>query len=67
MLRFSKTKVEKQKCYCTKKQIKFWDIDAHNIDIKKLTETKNSSKYLVGYLDVISFDMTWNESMFSST
>ena len=58
MLRFSKTKVEKQKCYCRKKQIKFWDIDAHNIDIKKLTETKNSSKYLVGYLDVISFDMT---------
>ena len=58
MLRFSKTKVEKQKCYCTEKQIKFRNIDAHNIDIKKLTETRNNSKYLVGYLDIISFDMT---------
>ena len=46
MLRFSKTKVEKEERYCTKKQIKFWDIDTRNIDIKKLAETKNSSKYL---------------------
>ena len=38
MLRFSKTKVEKEECYCTKKEIKFCDIDAHNINIKKLTE-----------------------------
>ena len=56
MLRFSETKVEKEECYCTQKN-KFWDNDANNIDIKKLTETKNNSKYLVGYLDVISFDM----------
>ena len=40
MSRFSKTKVEKEECYCTKKKIKYWDIDTHDIDIKKLTETK---------------------------
>ena len=57
MLRFSETKVEEEECYCTKKNKKHWDNDAYNIDIKKLTETKNNSKYLVGYLDVISFDM----------
>ena len=36
---------------------KSWDNDAYDIDIKNLTETKNNSNYLVGYLDVISFDM----------
>ena len=49
MSRFSKTKVEKEECYCTKKQIKFWDTDAHNIDIKKLTETK---KFRSIWLDI---------------
>ena len=30
---------------------KIWDVNGHNIIISKLLETKNSSKYLVGYLD----------------
>ena len=34
--------------------MKFWDIDVNNIAILKLIETKANSKYLVGYLDVMT-------------
>ena len=50
-------KKKKKKNVIAQKKKKNYDNDAYNIDIKKLTETKNNSKYLVGYLDVISFDM----------
>ena len=29
---------------------KIWDVNADNIFISKLVETKNDSKYLIGYL-----------------
>ena len=44
MLRFSKTKVEKEK---------IWDTYVDNIVISKLIETKNNSKYLIGHLDEV--------------
>ena len=30
--------------------LKIWDVNADNIFISKLFETKNDSKYLIGYL-----------------
>ena len=30
--------------------LKIWDVNADNIFISKLVETKNDSKYLIGYL-----------------
>ena len=51
MIRFGKIKVAKEKFYSAEKPIKSWNVDADNIVISKLVETKNSSKYLNGYLD----------------
>ena len=31
--------------------MKIWNVDVNNIAISKLNETKNNSKYLIGYLD----------------
>ena len=51
MMRFDETKVTKEKFYATRKPIKTWDVNADNIVISKLTETKTNSKYLIGYSD----------------
>ena len=51
MLRFGNTKVEKEGFYGAKKPIKIWDVHVDNIIISKLVDTKNNSKYLIGYLD----------------
>ena len=48
MLRFSNAKVAKEECYWAKKK---WDVDDDNIFNSKKIETKNSSKYMIGYLD----------------
>ena len=53
MLIFGKTKVAKEESYGAKKSIKICDIDVDNIVISKLVETKNNSKYLIGYLDEV--------------
>ena len=53
MLRFAETNVAKEEFYGTKKPIKIWDADVIDILISKLVETKNNSKYLIGYLDKI--------------
>ena len=50
MLKFGKTKVAKEEFYVAKKPIKSWGVDVDNIVISKLSETKNNSKYLIGYL-----------------
>ena len=42
MLRFGETKVA------------IWNVDVNNIVISKLVETKNNSKYLIGYLDKVT-------------
>ena len=34
-------------------QIKIFDINVDNMVISKLVETKNDSKYLIGYLDEV--------------
>ena len=39
--------------WCKKKTVKIWDVDADNIVISKLIETKNNYKYLIGYLEDI--------------
>ena len=51
LLRIGKRKLANKKLYCAKKPIKIWDVNYYNIVISKLIETKNSAKYLIGYLD----------------
>ena len=53
MLRSGKTKVAKEQFYGAEKPIKIWNINVDNIVILKLVETKNNSKYLIGYLDEV--------------
>ena len=53
ILRFGKTKVAKEGLYDAKKVLKVWDIYVDDIIISKLVETKDKSKYLIGYLNVI--------------
>ena len=50
MPRFDKEKVEKEEFYDAKKPIKIWVLHVDNIVISKLIDTKNGSKYLIGYL-----------------
>ena len=54
MFRFGKTKVAKEKYYGAKKPINIWDVNADNIVIAKLVETKTNSKYLARYLDKVT-------------
>ena len=63
MLRFDETKVAKEELYGAKKPINVWNVNVDNIVISNITETKNNSKYLIGYLDevirpLVSFDIS---------
>ena len=54
ILIFDRTKVagkKKRILWCSKKPIKIRDVDVDNIS--KLIETKNNSKYLIGYLEEV--------------
>ena len=51
MLRFGKREIPKETFYVAKKPMKFLDVNADNIVISKLVETKTNSKYCIGYLD----------------
>ena len=53
MLRLGKTKEAKEEFDVSKNPIKMLNIGVDNVVISKLLETKNSSKYLIGYLDEI--------------
>ena len=53
MLRFDQTKLAQEEFYGAIKTTKIWDIGANYIIISKLIETKNNSKYLIGYLDEV--------------
>ena len=53
MPRFDKEKVGKEEFYDAKKPIKIWVLHVDNIVISKLIDTKNGSKYLIGYLDEV--------------
>ena len=50
MLRFGKTKVANKEYYVAKKKC---DVNADNIVISKLIETKNNSKCLIQHLDEV--------------
>ena len=63
MLRFDETKVAKEELYGAKKPINVWNVNVDNIVISNITETKNNSKYLIGYLDevirpLVNFDIS---------
>ena len=51
MLRFSQIKHQKKKNFIVQKTIKTWDVDVGIIVASKVNETKNDSKYFIGYLD----------------
>ena len=51
MLRLGKTKAAKENFDGAKKPINIWVVNAGNIIISKLVETKTNFKYLIGYLD----------------
>ena len=51
MLRFGKAKAAKEEFHGAKKLINIWDVNVGNVVISNLIETRNNSKYLVGYLD----------------
>ena len=53
MLRFSETKVTKEKFYAAKWAINFGDVNVDNIVISKLVKAKTNSKYLIEYLDKV--------------
>ena len=53
MLRFGKIKEAREELYGAQKLIEFWDVNADNIVISKLVDTKNNSKYFIGYLDKV--------------
>ena len=53
MSRFGKAKVGKEELYGAKEPINIWDGNVDNILISNLTERKNNSKYLIGYLDEV--------------
>ena len=52
-MRFRKIKVAREEFYGAKESIKIWDVNVEYIVISKLAETKNNSKYLIGYLDEV--------------
>ena len=47
------TKVAKEEFYGGKEHINIWDVNYDNILISNLTETRNNSKYLIGYLNEV--------------
>ena len=51
MLKFVQAKATKEEFYGGNKPIKIWYVNADNIS--RLVETKNNSKYLIGYLDKV--------------
>ena len=51
MLRFGGQKVIKENFYTLKRLTKIWDVNADNIVISKLVETKTNSRHLIGYLE----------------
>ena len=53
MLILDQKKIKKVEFYGVQETINIWNVDFSNIDISKLTETKNDSKYLIGYLDEV--------------
>ena len=53
MLIFCEIQAAKEEFYRTKKARNIWDANVDNIVISNLIETKNNSKYLIGYLDEV--------------
>lgn len=53
ILRFYKTKVGTKEFYDAKKLTKIWDVNVDYVVISKSGETKNKSKYQIGYLNEV--------------
>ena len=53
MLKLCETKVAKEEFHVAQKPLNIWDANVDNILISNLTEIKNNSKYLIGYLDKV--------------
>ena len=51
---FGKTKVAKDKLYVAKMLMIIQDVNGDIIVIQKQVETKNNSKYLIGYLEEVT-------------
>ena len=51
MMKLGKTEIAKEQFYAANKPIQIWNINVDNIVTSRLVKTKNTSKYLIGYLD----------------
>ena len=51
MMKLGKTEIAKEQFYVANKPIQIWNINVDNIVTSRLVKAKNTSKYLIGYLD----------------
>ena len=51
MMKLGKTEIAKEQFYVANKPIQIWNINVDNIVTSGLVKAKNTSKYLIGYLD----------------
>ena len=51
MMKLGKTEIAKEQFYVANKPIQIWNINVDNRVTSRLVKTKNTSKYLIGYLD----------------
>ena len=51
MMKLGKTEIAKEQFYAANKPIQIWNINVDNIVTSRLVKAKNTSKYLIGYLD----------------
>ena len=51
MMKLGKTEIAKEQFYAANKPIQIWNINVDNIVTSGLVKAKNTSKYLIGYLD----------------
>ena len=50
-MKLGKTEIAKEQFYVANKPIQIWNINVDNIVTSGLVKAKNTSKYLIGYLD----------------
>ena len=50
-MKLGKTEIAKEQFYAANKPIQIWNINVDNIVTSRLVKAKNTSKYLIGYLD----------------
>ena len=50
-MKLGKIEIAKEQFYVANKPIQIWNINVDNIVTSRLVKAKNTSKYLIGYLD----------------